>query len=468
MDSNMLKPTVGPILGHTTTDHARVFLRGDRDNDNPVFAGVRYRRKGNIAWSRGQFIRLYAYRDFSAVIVLNDLQSDTVYEYQAGWKSTLSPAHTVETIQELPLQWPKDVYQLRTPPDKSDAARSYIVGSCRYLRITAGVPSRPALGDRTFAGINRIVEQADPPISAVLMTGDQVYLDDLNIIAPDRSHKDMLFKYRTAFSQPHIKKLMSSAPTYMMLDDHEIKDNWPANRNKNDESFYANALDVYETYQASHSPAHELLSDGTLSQTLTRYWYLFAHGDIEWFVTDSRTRRNLSMEDRRILDAEQEQSLLDWLINSTARVKFVVTSVMFYPDRRFHGGDAWQAFPAQRLRLLEAIRSHRIKNVIFVSGDVHGSLTSLLAHSQDPDFQVHTIVSSPFCNSKLLPYAKASTFIFGKPMAQAPAGEYQYELTSRVISQDNFAQLKVTSQSVQVTFHDRDGAPLETVDIPLR
>lgn len=141
---------------------------------------------------------------------------------------------------------------------------------------------------------------------------------------------------------------------------------------------------------------------------------------------------------------------------------------MFYPDRRFHGGDAWQAFPAQRLRLLEAIRSHRIKNVIFVSGDVHGSLTSLLAHSQDPDFQVHTIVSSPFCNSKLLPYAKASTFIFGKPMAQAPAGKYQYELTSRVISQDNFAQLKVTSQSVQVTFHNRDGAPLETVDIPLR
>jgi phosphodiesterase/alkaline phosphatase D-like protein len=38
--------------------------------------------------------------------------------------------------------------------------------------------------------------------------------------------------------------------------------------------------------------------------------------------------------------------------------------------------DAWQAFPEQRLRLLETIRTRRIKNVVFVSGDVHGSLTS--------------------------------------------------------------------------------------------
>ncbi|WP_434608148.1 alkaline phosphatase D family protein [Pseudomonas sp. D2-30] len=463
----MLKPTVGPIIGHTTTHHARIFLRGDGNTDNPLFAGIRYRRKGDTAWSRGQFIRLVSYRDLAGVIVLKGLEPDTFYEYQAGWKSTLSPAHTPETILELPLQWPKEIYQLRTPSSETDAPRSYIVGSCRYLRITAGVPATPERGDRTFAGINRIVERANPPISAVVMTGDQVYLDDLNFIAPDRNLKDMLFKYRTAFSQPHIKKLMSSVPTYMMLDDHEIKDNWPAKKNHQDETLYTNALDTYELYQASHSPAHELLDDGTL-RPLTRYWYTFAHGNTGWFVTDSRTRRNLSANNRRILDEEQEHSLLTWLIDSPYRVKFVVTGVMFYPDRKFNAGDAWQAFPEQRLRLLETIRSHRIKNVIFVSGDVHGSLTSMLTHSQDPDFQIHTVVSSPFCNSRLLPYANASTFIPGKPMARAPSGEYQYELTGKVISQDNFAQLKVTAQSVQVTFHDRDGDPLEVVDIPLR
>lgn len=464
----MFKPTVGPIIGHTTTNHTRIFLRGDHHDNSLVFAGVRHRRQGDTAWSKGHFVQLNAYRDMSGVIVLKGLEADTLYEYQAGWFTPLSPTLTVETVQELPLQWPRNIYQLRTPSSKINTPRAYIVGSCRYLRITAGVPSAPELGDRTFAGINRIVGQAKPPISAVLMTGDQVYLDDLNIIAPDRTSKNILFKYRTVFSQTHISKLMAGVPTYMILDDHEIEDNWPANKNGIDEILYANAMDAYELYQASHSPAHELLSDGTLSKWLKQYWYLFAHGDIEWFVTDSRTQRNLSADDRRILDKAQEQALLKWLINSPARVKFVVTSVMFYPDSKHDDGDAWQAFPKQRLRLLETIRRHGIKNVIFVSGDVHGSMTSRLGHSQDPDFEVNTIVSSPFYNSKLLPFAKTSDFIFDKPMARTEDGEYQYELTSKVISQDNFACLYVTTQSVQVTFHDRDGTPLQTVDIPLR
>ncbi len=82
----MFKPTVGPIVGHTTTDHARIFLRGDHAN-NRVFAGIRHRRQGDTRWSKGHFVQLEAYRDMSDVIVLKDLQPDTDYEYQAGWVS---------------------------------------------------------------------------------------------------------------------------------------------------------------------------------------------------------------------------------------------------------------------------------------------------------------------------------------------------------------------------------------------
>ncbi len=53
---------------------------------------------------------------------------------------------------------------------------------------------------------------------------------------------------------------------------------------------------------------------------------------------------------------------------------------------------------------------------MFVSGDVHASLTSRLTHSEDPDFEVHTIVSSPLCNSKLLPYASQSS-VYPRPAA---------------------------------------------------
>ncbi|KOX99400.1 alkaline phosphatase D family protein [Pseudomonas nunensis] len=464
----MFKPTVGPIIGHTTTNHVRIFLRGDIQDDAPVFAGIRYRRLGEERWSKGVFAKLSRLRDMSDVIGLNLLYGNTEYEYQAGWFSPMSPVHTVETVQELPLQWPREVYRFRTRSSKSALPRAYIVGSCRYLRMTAGIASAPHLGDRIFASITQLAEQAIPPISAMLMTGDQIYVDDLNRIAPDREYKEILSKYRVAFSQPHISKLMSGTPTYMILDDHEIEDNWPANKSKDDDYLYKNAISAYELYQASHSPAHELLADGQISRQAEQYWYQFAEGDIEWFVTDSRTRRNLSADDRRILDDEQEQALLKWLIHSPARVKFVVTSVMFYPDRKKLGDDAWKAFPEQRLRLLETIRTQRIQNVIFVSGDVHGSLTSRLTHSEDRDFEVHTIVSSPLCNSKLLPYASESTFILDQPLARTAAGEYRHALTSKVVSQDNFAHLVVEAKQVRVNYHDREGKLLQSVSIPLR
>ncbi len=302
-----------------------------------------------------------------------------------------------------------------------------------------------------------------------MMSGDQIYADDLNLIAPDREYNEIITKYRAAFSQPNIKRLMSGTSTYMILDDHEIEDNWPANADTSDKALFQNAMAAYEIYQASHSPACSLTTNGQVEHSsFKHYWYQFSDGDIEWFVTDSRTRRNLSSENRRILDEEQEQALCKWLIESPARVKFVVTSVMFYPDRRMNGEDAWMGFPEQRLRLLETIRRHRIRNVVFISGDVHGSLTSRLTHSDDPDFEVHTIVSSPLSNSKLLPYATTSTFILDQPLARTDAGEYRHTLTSEVVSQDNFAHMVVDTRHILVNYHDRDGKRLQTINIPLR
>jgi alkaline phosphatase D len=469
MDSNMLKPTVGPIIGHTTTNHARILIRGEPQKNLQVFAGLRYRASNTAQWSNALFIKLDESRDLSDVFILNNLLEDTEYEFQTGWFCPMSPVHTVDSVAELPLQWPRELYRLRTRCNKPLQARAYILGSCRYLRLTAGVPILPLLGDRIFTSINQLIEGAQPPISATVMSGDQIYADDLNLIAPDRSYKDILCKYRAAFSQPGIQRLMSGTSTYMILDDHEIEDNWPANADAADDELYRNAMTAYELYQVSHSPAYALTTNGQLDHaSLEHYWYQFSEGDIEWFVTDTRTRRDLSGDEPRILDEAQEQTLCNWLINSTARVKFVVTSVMFFPDRQLNGDDAWQGFAQQRLRLLETVRTHSIKNVVIVSGDVHGSLTSRLSHSEDADFEIHTVVSSPLCNSKLLPYAKASTFVLDQPLVRTAAGDYSHELTSEVISEDNFAHMVVEVDHILINYHDRDGKQLQSIAIKLR
>ena len=463
----MLKPTVGPIVGHTTFQHTRLFLRGAPVTNAWVFAGLRYRRTGDPNWSKGLFAELTTARDMSAVIALHDLANDTEYEYQAGWFNTGNTRPALETLDPLKLQWPRETYRFRTASSKACTPRSYIVGSCRYLRMTLGLPSAPAKGDRIFAAIKRLADTSSPAISGLVMTGDQVYVDDMNVVAPDRDYPDILAKYRAAFSQPNIQALMASLPTYMILDDHEIEDNWPANAGGNDNSLYRNAMAAYEIYQASHGPAYEMATGEQPAGQPPHYWYQFAQGDIEWFVMDTRTRRNLSADDRRIIDADQEQALLKWLINSPARVKMLVTGVMLFPDSKGNDSDTWKAFPEQRLRILESIRLHKIRNVLIISGDVHGSLTSRLRHTTDPDFEVQTIVSSPFCNSAWLPFAKSSSFILDQPLAKTAAGDYYLEWTSKVISQDNFAHLTVHTEHIRVEYRDTGGDLLYSVNLPL-
>ena len=170
----MLKPTVGPITGHTTSGHARIFLRGDHQKNSVIFAGIRYRQSREEQWAKSVFAQLVSSRDMTDVIVLNGLAANTAYEYQAGWFSLPDPTHTVASVQQLPLQWPNELYRFRTLSEQLKAPRAYIVGSCRYLRMTAGMASAPQWGDRIFASINKLAQHAEPAISAMLMTGDQI------------------------------------------------------------------------------------------------------------------------------------------------------------------------------------------------------------------------------------------------------------------------------------------------------
>ena len=459
-------PTVGPIVGYTTPEQARIFIRGAADAENAVFAAIRYRKAGTLQWSAGLYSKLSGAYDMSDTLVLRGLSADTPYEYQAGWFKTTHLEHTPDTVKHLALEWPSTIYRFKSASPKRNRTHRYVVGSCRYLRLTLNTPSRPEVGDKIFAAISDL--NTSTPLDGVLMIGDQVYVDDMNIFAPDREYADISRKYRAAFSQPHIRQLMGSTPTYMILDDHEIEDNWPANRSHQDDELYSNAIRAYETFQCSHGPAHDLLTDGRINRSVNKYWYTFADGDTDWFVMDCRTERVLTGTDRRMIGVEQEDALHKWVKNSTAKVKFIVSSVVFMPDQKSHGDDGWKSFAAQRLRLLEVIRANAVKNVIFVSGDIHGSLTCSLTHSEDPNFVVHGIVSSPLCNSKLLPYAKASNLLLNTPLASHGQGHYSPALTSAMVSEDNFACLTLSGQSLQVDFYNPRGRVLESVTIALK
>lgn len=449
-------------------------LRGTLHSSTSSFAAARIRKYGTSHWSAPIFNPLSARNDMCAVLVFNGLQADTVYEYQAGW----CDAPSLEALASHdPLVWPATTQMLKTANANAKGTTHYMLGSCRYIHINriTGQAVWASLGDQMFRVMVDKITKKRFPIDALFLVGDQIYADDLNLISPATTLDGFLTRYRTAFTQKGAAKMLANVPTYMTLDDHEIEDNWPAKATQQDwQQVYPAAMTAYSIYQCSHSPVHQATADGQQiipSLKPKKLWYTTSSGATDWFVMDVRTERDLASKPRTLLGDEQINALLDWLTQSTARWKFIVSAVMVYPDLKHDDGDSWKSFPEQRLQILEHIRRNKIRNVVFVSGDVHCALASRMTHSGDPDFAVHTIVSSPLYKIPLLTsyaYAYKSDFILDAPEATVDGQHYQSTLISRVHSVDNFAYFSVDHEGIELQFYDQHGDSLEKAPVRIK
>ena len=76
---------------------------------------------------------------------------------------------------------------------------------------------------------------------------------------------------------------MQRLSTYMILDDHEIEDNWSQDRMRRSakHQLFTIAVDAYLSYQWSHGPR-------TWGR---RLYYRFDCGGLPFFVFDTRTQR---------------------------------------------------------------------------------------------------------------------------------------------------------------------------------
>jgi alkaline phosphatase D len=461
------KSTVGPIVGYTTDAQCRIFLRGDLaftdDVPRRCFGAVRWRKKpaGKMGWKAGVktvLNKLSPNFDFTGIFALDGLADSQEYEYQAGWFFADAELEKLEPLAGE-FEWPDpglpgNVMTFRTSSATATEMRTYALGSCRYLLRLFGGTWFDDRGDKVFRTILRQNEKQ--PLHGLVMVGDQIYADDLNFVSPDTKIDEFLKRYRIAFNQPNLRELMSQVPTYMILDDHEIEDNWPAEATDSDfKVLYPQAIHAYQIYQCSHAPLFEA-KKGRIEGTLSRFWYTFRDGCSDWFVMDSRTERTKG----EIISQSQLVELCNWLVTpNVGRVRFVVTSVPMFPDFSTDGDDKWQGYPDQRKQILDFISANGVQKVVFVSGDVHCSYVAQLTSSTDPAFKVHTIVSSSFFWP--YPHTDQSKLKLGVPLlgANGAATPYVPELVqmTSVVKDDNFARVDVLPDKVSVSFYERKG-----------
>ncbi|KAF9532442.1 PhoD-like phosphatase-domain-containing protein [Crepidotus variabilis] len=203
-----------------------------------------------------------------------------------------------------------------------------------------------------------------PSIDFLLFLGDFIYADVPVYIGDDKSAYQRL--YRRNYASPSFRKVYEQLPIIHAYDDHEFINNYVGNAQEIPP--YVNASAAYNSYagNANHDAAR-------VGQT----FYNFQHGDIAFFVLDTRRYRtptNVSEEDDTpsMLGQEQLVALHNWLqvVNGTKTFKFIVSSVPFTSlwthDAQI---DSWAAYPAEKASLLKVL--HSVPNVVVISGDRH-------------------------------------------------------------------------------------------------
>ena len=298
---------------------------------------------------------------------------------------------------------------------------SFVFGSC-YL-------PPDEYGGQTMDKIQSRIEPDG--IRFGLMLGDQVYADDTKRNGlndqPAVTLGDFRKVYEFTWSLPAMKKFLSTLPLFMIMDDHEIADDWswkntthasasmsilgrlklwikgaPQNQiNLGPERVNA-GLKAFREHQAAHAPIDtKLLSDSG------PYCYSFTYGKAAFFFFDTRTQRTKS---KILLGNEQWTIFESWLkdVKDKYPVKFLVSpSSILYPFLLDVSKDRWSGFRTERERLFELLASNEVEGAYILTGDLH-SAHAVSAELQSPNGRRISIWE--FCST---PFEQKSSWING-------------------------------------------------------
>lgn len=369
MENNIISH--GPFIGDLTESHVKIWFRSHAAKK----AGFVIRLFENGEEADFKEISVAEESDFIAVVKFRSLKSDTAYEAVLYLKKEILFTLSFKT------------------KSKTKTDLHFAFGSCRYNHWHNPLLNDSLSGDQTFAEILKVHKKND--LDFMLFLGDQIYADPTYSLGISESFDDFSTRYKDAFDPPHFQKLLSEISSYMILDDHEIRDNWSKDMLEtfsffeNREDIYRNGLKAYKLWQHSRNP----------DAGKEKLWYSFEQAGHPFFIMDIRTQRILNPkrhQRKTTLGNEQLGDLFEWLYATKEKpVRFIGSGVPFIPDYKKQE-DKWCAFNEERGLILEFIRVEGIGKTVFLSGDTHIGMFSKMTCVEDENFEIVNLVSSPF------------------------------------------------------------------------
>ncbi|HIA01832.1 MAG TPA: hypothetical protein EYN66_07960 [Myxococcales bacterium] len=336
-------PTVlthGPMVGHTTHQSAKIWLRSMAESE----VSVAYNQLGTAAVKTTLPITTTLDDDFTAIIELADLEAGSEYEY-----SVLVDGEAVLGQKS----------SFRTAPS-AGAQFTAAFGSCMKYAYSHTMPI-----------FNKMLDAAP---DLLLLIGDNMYAN--STLPPVLQHYYLRMRTIESFGA-----LLANTPTWATWDDHDYTGN---NKDVNSPG-KENALVAFKRYWAN--PYYG--TDG-----LPGVWFSFVWGQVEFFMVDDRYYRNA------VAGTMLGQEQLDWLLISL-QASTAVFKVLVSGSQWTLGGstDSWASFPVEQALILDHVMAHAISGVFLLSGDIHRTETRRLRDASATSYDVWEFTSSPLANT---------------------------------------------------------------------
>jgi alkaline phosphatase D len=257
-------------------------------------------------------------------------------------------------------QLTSEVLLLRTAaPVGTYAPFTMLTGSCAYTKDTP-----------IFASMARLRPDG------MLWLGDNVYFQrsPLLITGEWATAQAMHNRYRQDRQAAALQPLLRSTHHWAIWDDHD----YGPNDADSGYSLKRESLALFQRFW--DNPTYGLPDTPGV---FTR----FEHNGVDFFLLDDRYYRTAE----RMLGEKQLSWLKEGLLSSRGVFKVVAGgNQMFNDDNRFEG---WNRFAREREEFVRWLGAHRIRGVVFLSGDRHFS--ELLRYERPGTYPLYELTCSP-------------------------------------------------------------------------
>ncbi len=310
--------THGPMVGHTTAESTRIWVRADGAAELQVRLSS---TDGQKILSR--VVTLQQEKNYCATVVVSGLTPVTEYRYTLLLDGVEQPVRYNQSVTTFAAS-----------------------GRPRRLRIGFGHSIRGPGDQITWRAID------SKKFDLFILMGDNVYSNTTQTAA----HRNAYLKAR---SDPSFSAFAAHTPIYAIWDDHDYgKDNSDRTQPGREQS-----LKVFRELWPNPRP-----------QTNGRpgIWTRFAIGQAEFFLLDVRYDRSPDNDpdgpSKSMLGLAQRQWLLESLRDSSGKFKFLVSGSSW----NCGGVESWNhRFRYEYDLILAALRRDRVTGVVLLGGDQH-------------------------------------------------------------------------------------------------